>query len=378
MKKHYGHANLKDKPYFYTPLPSAFQKTAPASHAAYQTDKLNGEITGTIVARSPIHVASGLIVPWADLSRYGDIHSQTQPALVAAHFRVNNRRAIPASSLKGVFRSIVEAISYSCPEFEIKKKSGKHRGVRVVDISAEHHRCRIDTVQDLKNNQLCPACRIFGGISGSGDSKGKGGYLGNVNFSDARQENSDGSIFDRMPLYGPQPSYSQALPRKRTGYKLYFQDSAKTEPLGRKFYKVGIPHPKIGGKYEPVEVCDANSTFRLQIRFENLTPGELGLLLMALGRSSPEAFALKLGGGKPVSLGTFQVNITGLTQFDTQTAWDKYEPEESLIDDLAKINEYVQAAHNEGLLYQAGWDKLTQIWRYPPQDPCPGGDDQSY
>jgi CRISPR/Cas system CSM-associated protein Csm3 (group 7 of RAMP superfamily) len=392
MTKHYGHADLKDKPYFYTPLPSVIQRIAPSSHAAYQTDKLSGEIVGIIVARSPIHVASGLIVPWADLSQYGDILVEGQPhGLIAAHFRTNDRRAvpasglkevlrraIPASSLKGMVRSIVEAISYSCPEFEIKKKPGKHRGVKVVDISAEHHRCRIDTAQGLENNQLCPACRIFGGISGSGDSKGKGGYLGNIDFSDARQESGDGSIFDRMPLYGPQPSYSQASSRKHTGYKLYFQDSAKTEPLGRKFYKIGIPRPKTSGKYEPVEVCDADSTFGLQIRFDNLTPGELGLLLMALGRSAPETFALKLGGGKPVSLGTFQVSVTGLTRFDTQTAWDKYEPGESLIDDFAKIDEYVQAAHDEGLFYEAGWDKLTQIWRYPPQDSCPGGDDQSY
>ncbi len=372
MAKHYGHADLKDKPYFYTPLPPEFQKTAPASHAAYQTDKLSGEIAGIIVARSPIHVASGLIVPWTDLAQYQDIHSQTQPALVAAHFRVNDRRAIPASSLKGVIRSIVEAISYSCPEFKITHKPSK-RSIHD-DIVAEHHRCQIDATQDLSMNQLCPACRIFGGIGGDG---GKGGYLGNVVFSDAVQKTGDGDIFDRMPLYGPQPSYSQASPRKRTGYKLYFQDSAKTEPLGRKFYRIGIPCPKIGGRYEPVEVCDADSTFGLQIRFDNLTPGELGLLLMALGCSAPSTFAPKLGGGKPVSLGTFQVTVTGLTRFDTQTAWDKYELE-GLLDDLVKIDEYVKAAHDEGLFYQAGWDKLTQIWHYPPQDSCPGGEDQSY
>jgi CRISPR/Cas system CSM-associated protein Csm3 (group 7 of RAMP superfamily) len=373
MAKHYGHADLKDKPYFYTPLPPEFRKVAPASHAAYHTDKLSGEIAGLIVACSPIHIASGLIVPWADLSRYGDIHSQTQPALVAAHFRINNQRAIPASSLKGVIRSIVEAISYSCPEFKITHKPSK-RSIHD-DIVAEHHRCQIDATQDLSNNHLCPACRIFGGIGSEG---GKGGYLGNVVFSDALQRTGDGDIFDRMPLYGPQPSYSQASPRKRTGYKLYFQDSAKTEPLGRKFYKIGVPRPKTDGKYEPVEVCDTDSTFGLQIRFDNLTPGELGLLLMALGRSAPKTFALKLGGGKPVSLGTFQVNVTDLTRFDTQIAWDKYEPEESLVDDFAKIDEYVQAARNEELFYQTGWDKLTQIWRYPPQDSCPGGDDQSY
>jgi len=376
MAKHYGHADLEDKPYFYTPLSGTFRREVPVSHAAYDAGKLSGEISGIIVARSPIHVASGQIITWADLSHYKDILVRGQPpGLVAAHFRANDRRAIPASSLKGVLRSVVEAISYSCPEFEIRKKPGKHRGVEVVDISAEHQRCQVDATKDLAENQLCPACRIFGGI---GSGAGKGGYLGNVSFADALQETGEGAIFDRMPLYSPQPSYSQALPRKRTGYKLYFQNRDKTEPLGRKFYKIGTPRSKTGGRYEPIEVCDAGSTFGLRIRFYNLTPGELGLLLMALGRSAPENFALKLGGGKPLSLGTFQVNLTSLTRFDTQTAWDEYEPKESLIDDLVKINEYAQAVHDEGLVYQAAWNALTQTWNYPPEGSCPGGDDQSY
>jgi len=373
MAAHYGHADLKDKPYFYTPLPSAFHKTIPASHAVYQTDKISGEIAGTIVARSPIHVASGLIVSWADLSRHGDIDSEIRTALVAAHFRVNNQRTIPASSLKGMFRSTVEAISYSCPEFKITHKTTTRNPHD--DIVAEHLRCQIDATKGLSKNQICPACRIFGGL-GSGD--GKGGYLGNVVFADAVQKTGAGDIFKRMPFYSPQPSYSQAPPRKRTGYKLYFHDSGKTRPLGRKFYKIGKPQPKSAGRYEPVEVCTEGSTFEFHIQFTNLTDGELGLLLMACGHSAPKTFALKLGGGKPVSLGTFQVNVTTLTRFNLQTAWDTYEIEKALIDDLAQIDEYVQAAHDEKLLYKDGWDKLTRIWRYPPQDFCPGGADQSY
>jgi len=372
MVRRYGHANLSDKPYFYTPLPQTFSETAPASHASYQIDRLSGQIGGVIVARSPIHIASGQIVTWADLSRHGDINSTNNPPLIAAHFRTNDRRAIPASSLKGVLRSIVEAISYSCPQFSINKQPGRHKRVNVINISAEHHRCQVDTTQDLENNNLCPACRIFGGI-GSGSSKG--GYLGNVNFTDAVQEAGGGSVFARMPLYSPQPSYSQALPRKRTGYKLYFRDRSQTEPLGRKFFKIGIPQPKTEGRYEPIEVCDEKSTFRLQIQFSNLTAGELGLLLMALGCSATKTFALKLGGGKPLSLGTFQVNSISLEYFDIQTTWSTYDSKSKNVTNLQK---YVDAAYDEDLIHQPGWDVLTHNWHYPPQDSCPGGQDQSY
>jgi len=376
MAKRYGPANLEDKPYFYTPLPAKLHKSAPASHADYQADRLSGEITGVIQAYSPVHVANGLIVPWEDLLEYGDIVEASPPALVAAHFRVNDQRAIPASTLKGVLRSIVEAISYSCPEFEIEKESKWPRGVRVTEISAEHNRCSIDPDKSLAENKLCPACRIFGGISGEGE---QGGYLGNISFADAKQENGDGGVFARMPLYGPQPSYSQAAPKKRTGYKLYFQNAGQTKPLGRKFYKIGMPRPKVGGNYEPIEVCNPGSTFDLRVQFRNLTPGELGLLLMAMGRSAPEDFGLKVGGSKPLSLGTIKIDSLSLTRFNTKTAWSQYELERSQVDDSAKkINEYVQAAYEEDLVYEAGWEKLTQVWRHPSEEICPGGEDRSY
>jgi CRISPR/Cas system CSM-associated protein Csm3 (group 7 of RAMP superfamily) len=374
MAKRYGPADLQDKPYFYTPLPAKLHKSAPPSHANYQTDRLSGDITGVIQACSPVHVANGLIVPWADLSEYGDIHVEASPpSLVAAHFRVNDQRAIPASTLKGVFRSIVEAISYSCPEFKIKKESGKHRGVRVTEISAEHDRCSMNPEESLAENKLCPACRIFGGISGEGE---QGGYLGNISFADAKQVTGDGGIFDQMSLYGPQPSYSQAAPKKRTGYKLYFQDAGQTKPLGRKFYKIGAPRPKVKGNYEPVEVCDPGSTFDLRVQFRNLTPGELGLLLMAMGRSAPKDFRLKIGGSKPLSLGTVTVDQLDLTLIDTQAAWSHYELEDSSINDSAKINEYVESAYEENLVHKAAWEKLTQVWCCSYR--CPGGEDRGY
>lgn len=47
-----------------------------------------------------------------------------------------------------------------------------------------------------------------------------------------------------------------------------------------------------------------NSRFR--VSFENLTPGELGLLLIALGLGEPRWYP-KLGGGKPACLGTIEV-----------------------------------------------------------------------
>ena len=62
---------------------------------------MTGTLEGTILALSPVHVASGQ----TELTG-------KQPPLVKAHFRRNGRLTIPGSSLKGAVRNIVEAISY--------------------------------------------------------------------------------------------------------------------------------------------------------------------------------------------------------------------------------------------------------------------------
>src|SRR5262245_55678343 len=58
-------------------------------------------------------------------------------------FRINNRPAIPGSSLKGMLRSLAEAICNGCSPFG--------RGV--------HQLCP-------SNNSLCPVCRLFGYLKG--------------------------------------------------------------------------------------------------------------------------------------------------------------------------------------------------------------------
>src|SRR4051812_26279867 len=89
------------KPYAFVPIPQGSTSPKhPAGHDRYQDELLTGTITGALVALSPVHVASG------NIELTGG-----RPSLVKAHFRRNDRPAIPGSSLKGVIRSIVEAIS---------------------------------------------------------------------------------------------------------------------------------------------------------------------------------------------------------------------------------------------------------------------------
>ncbi len=74
-------------------------------------------------------------------------------------FRVANRPAIPGSSLKGMIRSLAEAIANGCSPFD----------------SRIHPRCR-----SVEN--LCPCCRLFGYL------KGGSVHTGQVSISDALAE----------------------------------------------------------------------------------------------------------------------------------------------------------------------------------------------
>lgn len=60
------------KPYNFVPLPTDKpQRRPPAGHHRYQPDTLNGTLQAVIVARSPVHVASGILeqvpvrIPWS-------------------------------------------------------------------------------------------------------------------------------------------------------------------------------------------------------------------------------------------------------------------------------------------------------------------------
>jgi hypothetical protein len=48
----------------------------------------------------------------------------------------------------------------------------------------------------------------------------------------------------------------------------------------------------------------------------NLTELELGTLLTSLGQDTNNAFAVKIGGGKPIGMGTMVVEITQIDCFE--------------------------------------------------------------
>jgi CRISPR/Cas system CSM-associated protein Csm3 (group 7 of RAMP superfamily) len=304
------------KPYAFVPLPRTVKHEQPAGHQKFQ--HLNGTLHATVIARAPVHVASGLLEPTRD-RKY---------PLIKAHVRVNGRLAIPATSLKGCIRSIVEAISPSAVAVT---------RARPLPREAEPSRAvdRLDVTQ-----------RIFGAL----------GYQGQVRFSDApiQPENSQPEIVPSVQLFRPRPE----------SISTYFDGN---RVKGRKFYM----HGRLAEGDLPLEACPVGSHFSFRMDFENLTGGELGLILYALGLGEPKLWP-KLGGGKPACLGTIEVVDARLETIEPRAAYADFD----IAPQPLAIAPLLQAARAEKLVLDEQLQRLAEVLRWPREDRgCP---DRSY
>jgi hypothetical protein len=297
------------KPYEFVPLGNK-RTSVPLGHERYQ--QLNGTIYATLVARSPVHVASGLLQTTND----------KQYPMVKAHYRSQGQPTIPATSLKGCIRSILEAISPS--------SIGVTRA-RPLPREAEPSRSldRLDVAQ-----------RLFGTL----------GYQGQVRFGDAVLQSGTTEIVPTPQLFRPRSDSPGT----------YFDGS---RPKGRKFYL----HGKLARGNLPLEACPVGSRLPFQIDFENLTGGEIGLLLFALGQGEPKLWP-KLGGGKPACLGTVEVVELRVTILDTRAAYADFDAAPA----DAPTAPLLQAARDEQLVLDAPFAALADALRWPREDrDCP-------
>lgn len=312
------------KPYEFVPLPQQRpDQKAPVGHHRYKSGTLTGRLTAQIIARSPVHVASGLLEP---------VRDRDYP-LVKGHFRTNNIPAIPGTSLKGCFRSIVEAISCSNVQVTRERSSKLDPPPQVREADKKANRVKLDVAQN-----------IFGAM----------GYQGLVRFSDALLVEGQVITVPTPQLFRPRPE----------AVDTYFDGQ---RPRGRKFYM----HGALAKGNLPLEACAVDSRFQLEMDFENLTQGELGLVLTALGLGEPRLWP-KLGGGKPACLGTIEVSEPALVALDTRSTYTDFDATPQPLD-LAPL---LEAARTEKLILSEQVGRLAEVLRWPREDRnCP---DRSY
>ena len=326
---------IAPKPYDFVPIAEPVK----AQTVGHQEIKAEGFVSGKLIyqlrALSPVFVASGTYaLGGLDLA-------YTDEPVVRSCYRVGGRPAVPGSTLKGVVRSVVEAISPSCVSIT-------RMDPRYIPFVPDDRRERRDV--ECKPDHACPACSIFGRMS----------RMSKVIFTDARL------VSGRVKLYNLPALFS---PRAKQARRTYQEGN---EFKGRKFYYHG--RPAEDEQQPPVEVINQGSLLHGELHFENLSDAELGLLLFALGIDT--SFALKLGGGKPACLGSVRVEPRRL-ELLTADHFLRAEPGIQLLEEeeemLTAIAARLKAAYREKLVLSDQLEKLREILRYPNDRDCPTG-----
>lgn len=313
---------MAEKPYDFVFFPSELRQESPEGHFRFAL--FTGVLELTLVAHRPVQVASG----------FSDVLSvKGQDIVVVQDTRgCKNTHVIPGSSLKGVIRSIVEAISPSC----IRVVGGRTRGLIPEDLSP----CS-------KVEKLCPACRLFG-MSG----RGKENYAGQVRVEDAVMVSGRLVLVQTPLLWAPARS-PRGLPR------LYMKGN---KAIGRKFYY----HGTLAKGTDARIAVGSGSTFEARIHFENLTEGEQGLLLAALGLHPDYPFLIKVGAGKPVGMGSLEVQARSVTLIGDIRRTGRAGAEGTRLEGQLlneKVKDWVKAAADSGLLNLEALKQLQEILR---------------
>lgn len=287
------------------------------THLQYTDGLYTGHLKGELVALQPLHVGSGVLVPPEKLSL-----NASEVPLVKAWMRREGEILIPGSSLKGVVRSLVELFTLACVcktrEWSIKR----NRRYRECRYKSKQHR-----------GDLCPACKLFGAM----------GYQGQVRFLDTKLVEGETALHYLPPQYLPRVDRDN--PRRR-------------------YYPHALVDPREDRNW-PLEVVQPGARFTFEAQFTNLSQGELGLLLIALGQGD-WALCPKVGAGKSCGLGAVRIEKLEAATLDLRAAYTRWDTEPTWI--AVDQEACLQAAEP---LYQAR--DLETLARDLAQEEVPNG-----
>lgn len=339
-------SEIAPKPYGFVSFPTQSPSLQrPAGHDKYKSDRIHGTLSLTLKVHTSLHVSTGLVVMGSDIgnNRISLIKTMVQG--------IDHKLSIQGSSLKGCIRSVYEAITNSTLAVITNKYRDK--------IPQERLPCR-------KKEELCPASQVFGALD----------WQGLIEFSDAKCESAGFSTGFMPSLYAPRT--------ERTAYY------TKGKVAGRKFYYHTIRAIDKGQNQGiPVQQAAKEYTFTTQLQFRNLQPAELGTLLIVLGQDPNYPIALKVGGGKPIGMGTMTVTVNEISAFtdsqelakelklpklrDRYSAYKSLESESLTGNNLQQfIYKTIKAAHSS-LIQKPQLAELAALLKYPSHREPPSG-----
>jgi CRISPR/Cas system CSM-associated protein Csm3 (group 7 of RAMP superfamily) len=318
------------KPYDFVSFPQSKPTlAAPIGHDRYYPDRLHGALHLTLTVQTALHVSTGITALGSDVG--------SRLPLIKTMTTTDHQLVLQGSSLKGCVRSVYEAITNST----LAVVTSRYKNT----IPPERLPCR-------DKERLCPASRVFGALD----------WQGLVEFQDAKYRGRDLSTGFMPSLYSPRPDSPNYSNRGRA--------------VGRKFY-YNMTRVINRGENRGIPVQQANQQYKFEtvIHYKNLLPEELGILLLILGQDKKAPIALKVGGGKPIGMGTMTVTMRSIEQSQNVTdRYRNYKVDQAQLTGAAMqtfIQAQLSAAHGLDLLEKAQWQQLSKILKYPGEQEPP-------
>jgi len=249
------------------------------------------------------------------------------------------RYIIPGSTLKGLFRSLIEALAPGC-----------------LRIGLTNYRVPPEYLACSDAEKVCPACDLFGFVSGSSLRASR------LSFDDAVAT----AVVDHAPVW--LPILSSPKPQHRAWYATQEGFSA-----GRKFYyhqsSLLTAPGVLGSPGKPqnafVQPLGPGTTFSFQGSFRDLSQVEFETLVFAL--ILEPGLRHKVGQGKPVGLGSVRIELTRLERTELAPALASGAGPECLEGPALKTTAENMAASFASRAAKGALDDLRRIWRWPPE-----------
>lgn len=306
-----------------------------------------------------------------------------------------SKPVIPGSTLKGMIRSICEAVSNSC----VSKFTGRYSSLRFDSAARRMEPMTIESFDGIDrahkheactgNNNLCLCCRLFGY---SADNQSLN-FAGKVGISDAQltdQSKADGNFTTLPEQSGPKvhhldfyfkPGYKATRENSYKGTKLRVNGSA----AGRKFYYHCEPYLPSNVRKTKRNISATllrKGKFTFRIDYNNLTDVELAVLLFSVYLSganysdkvSEKAYH-KIGTGKALGLGTISIKINSLFHVNMKERYKNYDykPEKFEGEKLMSFIEELIAKNNLNPKTNNAVNGLLKILEYDPKNLPEGG-----
>ena len=336
------------KPYAMVSFPTTPPpKAKPAGHHKYLDKHIHGALFLTLKVQTPLFVSTGVVALGTDVNAH-------VPLIKTMTMNTDKKLVIQGSSLKGCIRAVYEAITNSTLAVNTLKA---YRGK--LPNSDKISPC-------TSKNSLCSASQVFGALD----------WQGLVEFSDAVCDKNLTTTGFMPSLYAPKPEpFNEETNRKELNQN-YF--NSRGQLIGRKFY-YNFAEAVSKGENQgiPVQQASKDFAFKTEIHFKNLKPAELGTLLIILGQDPQYPIALKIGGGKPIGMGTMTVTVDKIEQAgNLRDRYCSYDAPES--DQLigTKLQEFMQTqikAAKSGLIQADQLTQLAAILAYPSTKQPPSG-----